>query len=80
VVKIIVCIEDPAVIETTAWMHDSMDGGGRTASGKAVEELEQRMEQLPKILTHQNKQPAAAKPVPLHESQASPQVVLFDAP
>ncbi len=24
---------------TTAWMHDSMDGGGRTASGTAVEEV-----------------------------------------
>ena len=31
--------EDPAVIETTAWMQ----------------EVEQRMEQLPKILTHLNK-------------------------
>ena len=27
---------------TTAWMHDSMDGGGRTASGTAVEEVEPR--------------------------------------
>jgi hypothetical protein len=47
-VKIIACIEDPAVIE--------------------------------KILTHLNKQTACAKPVPLHESRAPPQAVLFDAP
>ena len=37
-VKIIACIEDPAVIETTAWMQV----------------VEQRMEQLPKILGHLN--------------------------
>ena len=47
-VKIIACIEDPAVIK--------------------------------KILTHLNQQPASAKPVPLHESRAPPQAVLFDAP
>jgi hypothetical protein len=47
-VKIIACIEDPAVIE--------------------------------KILTHLNKQTVSAKPVPLHESRAPPQAVLFDAP
>jgi hypothetical protein len=63
-VKIIACIEDPAVIETTAWMQ----------------EVEQRMEQLPKILAHLNKQTAAAKPAPLHESRAPPQAVLCDAP
>ena len=34
---------------TTAWMHDSMDGGGRAASGTAAEEVEQRMEQLPRV-------------------------------
>src|SRR3970040_35303 len=33
---------------TTAWMHDSMDGGGRAASGTAAEEVEQRREQLPR--------------------------------
>src|SRR4030067_102961 len=32
---------------TTAWMHDSMDGGGRAASGIAAEEVGQRREQLP---------------------------------
>ena len=35
---------------TTAWMHDSMDGGGRTASGTAVEEVEQSREHLPRGL------------------------------
>ncbi len=62
-VKIIACIEDPAVIETTAWMQ----------------EVEQRMEQLPKILTQLNKQTAFAKPTPWPESRAPPQTVLFDA-
>jgi hypothetical protein len=38
-VKILAGIEDPAVIETTAWMHDSMDGGGRAASGTVAEEV-----------------------------------------
>ncbi len=33
---------------TTAWMHDSRDGGGRAASGTAAEEVGQRMEQLPR--------------------------------
>jgi len=34
--------------ETTAWMHDSRDGGGRAASGTAAEEVEQRRDRLPK--------------------------------
>jgi len=63
-VKIIACIEDPAVIETTAWMQ----------------EVEQRMEQLPKIRTHPNKQTASAKPIMWRESRAPPQAVLFGAP
>ena len=33
---------------TTARMHDSMDGGGRAASGTAAEEVGQRRDQLPK--------------------------------
>ncbi len=33
---------------TTAWMHDSRDGGGRAASGTAAEEVEQSREHLPK--------------------------------
>ena len=56
--------EDPAVIETTAWML----------------EVEQRMEQLQKILTHLNKKAAGAKPARLPESRALPQAVLFDGP
>src|SRR4030067_1126624 len=32
---------------TTAWMHDSMDGGGRAASGTAAEEVGQCRERLP---------------------------------
>jgi hypothetical protein len=36
-----------AEMRTTAWMHDSMDGGGRAASGTAAEEVEQRRERLP---------------------------------
>jgi hypothetical protein len=35
---------------------------------------------IEKILTHLNKQTAAAKPVSRHESRAPPQAVLFDAP
>jgi hypothetical protein len=61
-VKIIACIEDPAVIEMTAWMQ----------------EVEQRMEQLPKILTHLNKQTAGAEPARLPESRVPPQAALFD--
>ena len=57
-------LEDPAVIETTAWMQ----------------EVEQRREQLPKILTHLNKKAAGAKPARLPESPAPPQAVLFDGP
>jgi len=30
-------------------MHDSMDGGGRAASGTAAEEVGQRREQLPRM-------------------------------
>src|SRR4030066_677201 len=36
-----------AAVQTTAWRHDSMDGGGRAASGTAAEEVGQRREQLP---------------------------------
>jgi 23S rRNA U2552 (ribose-2'-O)-methylase RlmE/FtsJ len=35
---------------------------------------------IEKILTHLNKQTAAAKPTPWRESRAPPQTVLFDAP
>lgn len=62
--KIIACIKAPAVIETTAWMQ----------------EVEQRMEQLPKILTQLNNKTTSAKPAPLHESHAPPQTILFDTP
>ena len=57
-------IEDPAVIETTAWMQ----------------EVEQRREQLPVILTHLNKKAVGAKPARLPESRAPPQAMLFDGP
>ena len=57
-------LENPVVIETTAWMQ----------------EVEQRREQLPEILTHLNKKAAGAKPARLPESRASPQAVLCDGP
>jgi hypothetical protein len=62
-VNIIACIEDPTVIESTAWMQ----------------EVEQCMEQLQKILTHLNNQTASTKPAPLYGSRAHPQAVLFGA-
>ena len=58
----IACIEDPVVIETTAWMQ----------------EVEQRMEQLPKILTHLSDKAACAAPALLPNNQAPPQAGLFD--
>jgi hypothetical protein len=63
VVKIIACIEDPAVIKTTAWMQ----------------EVEQRREQLPKILGHLNVKASAADRM-RPESRAPPQAVLFSLP
>ena len=59
-----VLFEDPAAIETTAWMQ----------------EVEQRREQLPKILTHLNIKAAVAKPARLPESRVLPQAVLCDGP
>jgi hypothetical protein len=50
------------VIETTAWMQ----------------EVEQRTEQLPKILTHLNAK-ACADILKLPESRAPPQTEWFDA-
>ena len=38
----------PSPCGTTAWMHDSRDGGGRAASGTAAEEVEQSREHLPR--------------------------------
>ncbi len=45
----VTCVDTYALWEkdTTAWMHDSRDGGGRAASGTAAEEVEQRRERLP---------------------------------
>ena len=45
------CVDTYALREkaTTAWMHDSRDGGGRAASGTAAEEVGQRRERLPRM-------------------------------
>ena len=57
------CIEDPMVIETTAWMQ----------------EVEQRTEQLPEILTHLNKQNRRRETRSAAREPRTPQAVLFDA-
>jgi hypothetical protein len=43
--------------ETTAWMHDSMDGGGRAASGTAAEEVEPRRERRSRVPQMSSKSP-----------------------
>jgi hypothetical protein len=61
-VKIIACIEDPAVIQTTAWMQED----------------EPRREQLPKILDHLAAKATAEDIQKLPESRAPPPAVAFN--
>ena len=61
-VRIIASIEAPAVIETTAWMQ----------------EVEQRREQLPKILTRLDEKAIAPEASRRPPSRAPPQTCLFD--
>ena len=59
--RIIAFIEDPVVIETTAWMQ----------------EVEQRTERLPKILNYLYEKATGAEPTRLPASHARPQIALF---
>jgi hypothetical protein len=54
---------------TTAWIHDSRDGGGRAASGTAAEEVEQRMEQLPRVRGEDARNSRIPHPIPLPEGE-----------
>ena len=77
-VRIIACIEDPVVIETTAGMQEVEQRREQLPTTAGMQEVEQRREQLPKILAHLDAKASEPEAPQRPPCRAPPQRGLFE--